>query len=44
VPFTVESTSKEEQSTNSPFEIADGVVVHPESTRTQMRIRDKRFI
>jgi hypothetical protein len=44
VPSTVGSTTKEEQSTSSPLEIADGVVVHPESNRAQMRIRDKRFI
>jgi hypothetical protein len=44
VPSTVGSTTKEEQSTSSPFEIADGVVVHPESNRAQMTTRDKRFI
>jgi hypothetical protein len=44
VPLTVESTTKEEQSTNSPLEIADGVVVHPASKRTQIAITDKRFI
>jgi hypothetical protein len=44
VPLTVESTVKEEQSTSSPLEIADGVVVHPASKRTQTTITDKRFI
>jgi hypothetical protein len=44
VPSTVGSTTKEEQSTSSPFEIADGVVVQPESNRAQITTRDKRFI
>jgi hypothetical protein len=34
VPEILASTEREEQLTNSPFEIADGVVVHPASKRT----------
>jgi hypothetical protein len=44
VPDTFGSTTKEEQSINSPLEIADGVVVHPVSKRIQTAITDIRFI
>jgi hypothetical protein len=44
VPLTVESTVKEEQSTNSPLEIADGVVVQPFTNKRATKRIDKRFI
>jgi hypothetical protein len=44
VPPTVESTVKEEQSTNSPLDIAEGVVVQPLTNKRATRRTDKRFI
>jgi hypothetical protein len=44
VPLTVESTVKEEQSTNSPLEIADGVVVQPLTNKRATKRIEKRFI
>jgi hypothetical protein len=44
VPITVESTVKEEQSTNSPLEIADGVVVQPLTNKRATKRIEKRFI
>jgi hypothetical protein len=44
VPVTVESADKEEQSTNSPFEIAEGVVVQPLTNKSTIERTDNRFI
>jgi hypothetical protein len=44
VPLTVESTVKEEQSTSSPFDVAEGVVVQPLTNKRTTKRIDKRFI
>jgi hypothetical protein len=44
VPPTVESTVKEEQSTNLPLDIAEGVVVQPLTNKSATKKMDKRFI
>jgi hypothetical protein len=43
VPVTVESARSDEQSTNSPFEIAEGVVVQPLTNKSAAMRMDKRF-
>jgi hypothetical protein len=44
VPTTVESTGRVEQSTSSPFDIAEGVVVQPLTNKRATKKTDKRFI
>jgi hypothetical protein len=44
VPVTDGSVDKVEQSTNSPFEIAEGVVVQPLTNKSAAKRMDKRFI
>jgi hypothetical protein len=44
VPVTAGSTDKEEQSTSSPLDITEGVVVQPLTNKRATRRIDKRFI
>jgi hypothetical protein len=44
VPVTDEPADKVEQSTNSPFEISEGVVVQPLTNKSATKRIDKRFI